>query len=406
MSPKRSVVVVGGGVIGCAVAYYTARRGLDVTLVDVPKRGRATSASAGGLWPIGESVGLGCGVIFAKAQLARNPGGDLSGAPGQLPPAFLDFALQSRTMFPALAESLWREADMDIELETTSLLFLIYDEADELYAQSLSRDYAHLGRLLEWLTPEQVAAEEPALTRHLLGALRFHGDDQVNPYKLADALRAGARSLGATVLPHTEVTGVVRVGSRVTGVRTPGRTIDCDVVINAAGAWAGQIGRMAGIDVPVEPVRGQIVCTETLPPGTLHACISTSDCYLAQKKHGEIIIGSTTEEAGFDTRTTTTAAITLSTGAIRAVPELAHVGVKRVWSGLRPGTSDELPILGPVEGLHGYLNACGHFRTGILYAPLTGLILSELAVGESPSHPIEPFLHARFGAPVALRETG
>ncbi len=406
MNAKRSVVVVGGGVIGCAVAYYTARRGLDVTLVDMPKRGRATSASAGGLWPIGESVGLGCGVIFAKAQLTRDPAGALSGVPGRLPPAFLDFALESRTMFSPLAESLWREAGMDIELETTSLLFLVYDEADEKYAQLLRDDYANLGHLLEWMTPEQVAAEEPAVTRDLRGALRFHGDDQVNPYKLADALRAGARTLGAKVLPHTEVTGVVRVGSRVTGVRTPQGTIGCDVVINAAGAWAGQIGRMAGIDVPVEPVRGQIVCTETLPPGTLRACLSTSDCYLAQKKHGEIIVGSTTEEAGFDTRTTTKAAITLSAGAIRAIPELAQVGVKRVWSGLRPGTSDELPILGPVDGLHGYLNACGHFRTGILNAPLTGQILADLASGEPPSHPIEPFLHARFGAPVALRETG
>jgi hydrogen cyanide synthase HcnC len=406
MSAKRSVVVVGGGVIGCAVAYYTARMGMDVTLVDTPKRGRATSASAGGLWPIGESVGLGCGVIFAKAQLAREPAGDLSAAPGRLPPAFLDFALKSRSMFPALAESLWREADMDIELETTSLLFLVYDEADEKYAQMLREDYKHLGHLLEWMTPAQVAAGEPALSHDVRGALRFHGDDQVNPYKLADALRAGARSLGATVLPHTEVTGVVRVGSRVVGVRTPKGTIDSDVMINAAGAWAGQIGRMAGVNVPVEPVRGQIVCTETLPPGTLRACISTSDCYLAQKKHGEIIIGSTTEEAGFDTRTTTKAAITLSQGAIRAVPELANVGVKRVWSGLRPGTSDELPILGPVEGLHGYLNACGHFRTGILNAPLTGLILAELAAGEQSSHPVEPFLHERFGAPVALKRTG
>src|SRR5204862_170009 len=168
MNRHSAVVVVGGGVIGCAVAYYAARRGLDVTLVDTPKRGRATSASAGGLWPIGESVGLGCGVIFAKAMTAVRP--DRDGHPERLPRSFLDFA----------------------------------------------------------------------------------------------------------------------------------------VLGNAAGAWAGQVAAMAGTAVPVTPVRGQIVCTETLP-ALLTACISTTDCYLAQKKHGEIIIGSTTEKVGYDTGITAAA---------------------------------------------------------------------------------------------------
>jgi hydrogen cyanide synthase HcnC len=178
-------------------------------------------------------------------------------------------------------------------------------------------------------------------------------------------------------------------------VRTPDTSIGCDVLVNAAGSWAGQIGRMVGVDLPVYPVRGQIVCTETLPE-LLHACISTSDCYLAQKQHGEIIIGSTTEEVGFDPGTTDEAARTLATGAVRAMPGLAYANVKRVWSGLRPGSPDELPILGPVEGVTGYLNACGHFRTGILNSALTGLVLAELAAGAAPSYPIEPFLLSRF----------
>jgi len=401
MSRHSTVVVVGGGVIGCAVAYYAARRGLDVTLVDMPKRGRATSASAGGLWPMGESVGLGCGVIFAKTQLAAGGGavGHATGEPGRLPVSFLDFALQSRAMFGDLAEQLREDTGMDVELEHTSLLFLLYDSGDESYAQGLWNDYADQRELLQWLTPAEVAEAEPAVTRRLHGALQFHGDDQINPYKLADALRAGARAHGATVIPHTEVTGIVRRGGRVVGVQTADRTIECDVMVNAAGAWAAQIGQMAGVDVPVTPVRGQIVCTETLP-NTLNACLSTSDCYLAQKHHGEIIIGSTTEHAGFDSATTAAAAGSLAAGAVRAVPQLAQVRVKRVWSGLRPGSPDELPILGPVDDVQGYLNACGHFRTGILNAPLTGLALAELAAGEPASTSIEPFLLSRFqGSP-------
>ena len=407
MTAHSSVVVVGGGVIGCAVAYYAARQGLQVSLVDTPKRGRATSASAGGLWPMGESVGLGCGVIFAKAQLAQaqpahgHPG-DAGADPGRLPGNFLDFALRSRAMFPDLAQALREHAGMDVELEPTSLLFLLYDQADETYAQALWNDYPDRRDLLEWLTPDQLTTAEPALTRDLRGALRFHGDDQINPYKFADALRAGARTLGATIIPHTEVTGIARQGSRVTGVRTAERTIGCDVVVNAAGSWATQIARMAGTDIPVTPVRGQIVCTETLPQ-TLTACISTTDCYLAQKAHGEVIIGSTTEDVGFDTGTTLAAAASLSEGAIRAVPGLAQVRVKRVWSGLRPGTPDELPILGPVDAITGYLNACGHFRTGILNAPLTGHLLAELAAGQPTSQPIEPFLAKRFHTPAHAR---
>lgn len=395
MNRSSDVLIIGGGVIGCAVAYYAAKQGLTVTLVDQPKRGRATSASAGGLWPLGESTGLGCGVIYYKAQVARGAVPTGAHGPAQLPRSFLDFALQSNAMFPALAEELREMGSMDIEFERTSLLFLIYDEGDEAFAKSLWR-HCPCGRdLIDWVTPDELARAEPALTREVRGALRFKGDDQVSPYRLADALRAGARALGATVLTHTEVTGLRVASGRVMSVETTAGLLPCGLVVNAAGAWAPEVGRMAGLDIPVRPVRGQIVGTETLPR-VVSACISTSDCYLVQKHHGEMIIGSTTEEVGFDVGVTPSAIGALSAGAIRAVPSLAPVAVKRVWSGLRPGTPDELPILGPVEGLAGYLNACGHFRTGILTAPLTGLVIAELALGRCPSFPMEPFLLSRF----------
>ena len=389
------VAVIGGGVIGCAVAYYTARRGLRVTLIDSPKRGRATSASAGGLWPLGESVGLGCGVIFYKASLEQGMVREGAKGPAQLPRSFLDFALRSNTMFPALAEELLEASGMDVELESTSLLFLMYDEGDEAFARPLWENCPCGLSLIDWMSPGEVAREEPALTREARGALRFRGDDQLNPYRFADALRSAARSCGATVLSHTEVTGLEVGAGRVTGVKTTGGTIPCDTVVNAAGAWAAGVGRMAGLEIPVRPVRGQIVCTEALPE-VLSSCVSTIDCYLAQKEHGEIIIGSTTEEVGFDVGVTPSAIRSLSTGAVRAVPSLGKVAIKRVWAGLRPGSPDELPILGPVEGLEGYLNACGHFRTGILTAPLTGLVIAELAAGEKPSYPTESFLLSRF----------
>lgn len=395
MNRSSDVVVVGGGVIGCAVAYYAAKRGMRVTLVDQPKRGRATSASAGGLWPLGESVGLGCGVIFYKSMLASGAANPAHG-PEQLPKRFLDFAIQSNEMYPQLADELREAANIDIELEGTSLLFLMYDEGDEAFARPLWQNCPCGRSKIDWLTPEEVAKAEPALTRELRGALRFNGDDQVNPYKTADALRAGAVHHGARLMSHTEVTGIEVEHGRVVAVTTGAGRIPSEYVVNAAGAWAGQVARMAGTDVPVRPVRGQIVCTESLPP-LIAACLSTTECYLAQKHHGEVIIGSTTEEVGFDPGVTPAAIQTLCGGAVRAVPALGEISVKRVWSGLRPGSPDELPILGPVDGLEGYLNACGHFRTGILTAPLTGLVLAELmSGGAAKSFLLEPFLLARF----------
>lgn len=395
MNRSPDVVVVGGGVIGCAVTYYAVKRGLSVTLVDQPKRGRATSASAGGLWPLGESIGLGCGVIFYKALAAKGTVPEGAYGPAQLPRGFLDFALQSNAMFPALAEELRETSGMDIEFERTSLLFVMYDEGDVAFAKPLWENCPCGRSLIDWLTPEELAKAEPAVTREVCGALRFNGDNQVNPYRLADALRAASHHLGATILTHTEVTGLRMESGRVTAVETAAGLLPCDLVVNAAGAWAPQIGRMAGLDIPVQPVRGQIVGTETLPE-VLSACLSTTDCYLAQKQHGEVIIGSTTEEAGFAVGVTPSAMKSLAAGAVRAVPFLARASIKRVWSGLRPGTPDELPILGPVEALTGYLNACGHFRTGILNAPLTGLLMAEMASDGPTSFPIEPFLLSRF----------
>lgn len=397
------VIVVGGGVIGCAVAYSCARRGLPVVLVDNPKRGRASSASAGGLWPLGESLGLGCGVIFHKKLLEEGVITEGAHGPASLPAHFLDFSLRSNALFPGLIQELRKLTEHDVELEKTSLLFVTYSEGDVSFARHLMDSNPEQASLLEWIEPSELARQEPVLTRDTRGALRFHGDDQINPYKLPDALRAGARALGAQVLTHTEVRSLRLQGRRVVGVETESGFIEGDVVVNAAGAWAGQLAQTIGLELPVKPVRGQIVCTETLPE-VLTACLSTSDCYLAQKKNGEIIVGSTTEDVGFDVSVTPSAIRSLCRGAVRAIPMLEHVRVKRVWSGLRPGSPDELPILGPVEGIDGYLNAAGHFRTGILNAPLTGELLAQWLLDEKPSVPLEPFLAARFQKKPGLAE--
>ena len=387
---------MGGGVIGSAIAYYAARRGLAVTLVDLPKRGRATSASAGGLWPVGESMGLGCGVIFYKALIAEGKAERNGAGPEPLPQCFLEYSLKSNTMFVPLVEELEETAGIDVEYEDNSLLFVMLDEADEMFAHALMAGSEMAAESMELVSASDLAADEPAINRENRGAVRMLGDNQLNPYKFADALRVGAGRSGARILTHTEVTGLIRRGKRVTGAETAVGRLEADWVVNAAGAWAGEIAASMDLRIPVYPVRGQIVCTETLPTDTLGACLSTSDCYLAQKGHGEIIIGSTTEDVGFEYGVTALAIADLTQGAVRCLPFLKDVAVKRVWAGFRPGSPDELPILGPVDGYQGYLNATGHFRTGILNAPITAQMLTALMAGDPLPVPLEPFLLSRF----------
>jgi hydrogen cyanide synthase HcnC len=149
------------------------------------------------------------------------------------------------------------------------------------------------------------------------------------------------------------------------------------------------------VRIPVKPVKGQILLTERMPK-ILNGCLTTSDCYVAQKDNGEILIGSTTEDKGFDVTTTYPEIEGLVQGAMRCIPQLVDINLKRTWAGLRPGSPDELPILGPMRGVDGYLNACGHFRTGILTSAITGVLLDKLVNDEPLPLDITPFLADRF----------
>jgi len=394
MSRLPDVVVVGGGVIGCAVAYELAGRSVSVLLIDKSLPGLATSASAGGLWPIGEAVGLGCGVIYHAEEAA---------GPEPLPEAFRDFLVRSNARFPSLSDELREQSGIDIEFAPgAGLLFPLYEEKHRPFVESVRRSLPTDAKL-EILTPAETARVEPHLTCDLLGAALLEGEHQVNPMLLAEAFKRAAIHRGAQFRHDTRVTALRRKDDRIVGVELGAEFMPCRTVVNAAGAWAGRLAATAGIDLPVVPVRGQIVLTETLPP-ILNGCLSTPSCYLAQKAHGEVLIGSTTEHAGFDVAVTPEAIGSLCRGAVRAVPLLREVHIKRTWAGLRPGTPDELPILGKVPGLEGYVNAAGGFRTGIVAAPLTGETVAQVVCGEAATVPVEAFSVQRFGqVPVASR---
>ena len=392
MNSNHDVIVVGGGVFGCAVAFELARRSVSVLLLDRSLPGRATSASAGGLWPVGEAVGLGCGVIYHAAQGSNDDG---PSAPEPLPTVFRDFLVASNDRFPGLSEDLRERSDVDIELtKGVGLIFAMYTLAEQAIVDSIAASLPERD-VLEILSPDELVELEPRMTRDVVGGALLPGEHQVNPMQLAEAYKRAAIAAGATFRHDTQVTGLRRTGDQVVGVEIGDEFLASAVTVNAAGAWSGNLAATADIQLPVFPIRGQIVLSETMPD-VLRSCISTSECYLTQKMHGEVLIGSTTERAGFDVSVTQDAISSLCRGAIRAVPMLRHVGIKRVWAGLRPGTPDELPILGPVDGVQGIINATGGFRTGIVASPLAAELVAQVIVNENLTVPIDDFLASRF----------
>jgi hydrogen cyanide synthase HcnC len=274
------------------------------------------------------------------------------------------------------------------------LLFAVYDERELAYVERVTRALPP-GLRFERLTPAEACKFEPQLTHEIVGAALLAGEHQVNPMLTAEAFKRAAIKHGAEFQPDTQVTRLRREGDCIVGVEAAGEFLPAGLVINAAGAWSGDLAATAGLSCPVFPVRGQIVLTHALPHA-LRACLSTSGCYIAQKLHGEVLIGSTTERVGFDVSVTPDGIASLCRGAVRALPLVRFVGIKRVWAGLRPGTEDELPILGPVPGLEGYVNATGAFRTGIVAAPMTARLVAQYVVGEPLEMPLEPFLVERF----------
>jgi hydrogen cyanide synthase HcnC len=388
-------------VIGAACAYYLSReKDLSVALVDFKKPGNASRASAGGLWAIGESVGLGCGVIFfktlSKLQSEANGAEVPTMRPHILPECFFEFALKSNDMYPKLHQELLDKHGVDFKFETTGLKFIIYDEADQEYAKQITEGIPHLKDHIRWLDAKQLHEEEPYVNPDAIGAIDFTCDHQVNPYRLVDAYTEAARQNGVDMYLNTKITDVIREGQKVTGIQTEKGILHCDTLVNAAGAWANDLCHMAtGFKIPVFPVKGQIVLSERMPK-ILRGCISTSDCYIAQKDNGEVLIGSTTEEKGYDTTTTLDKLKELSQGATKCLPLLLESNIKRCWAGLRPGTPDELPILGPIDGVDGYINACGHFRTGILTSAITGELIDQLIRGLPTTIDLAPFRADRF----------
>lgn len=370
------VVIIGGGVIGLAIAWRAALGGLSVSVVDPSPAKGASWAAAGMLAPVTE-------VEHGETAL-------------------LSLNLASAERYPSFVAELEDVSGQEVGYRPTGTLAVAFDGDDNVALDELYRFQQHLGLKSERLSGRECRHLEPLLAPVVRGGLLVHGDHQVDNRRLGFALLVAATVAGVEI-----VAGRARVicdGEVVAGVELDNRErIPTSAVVLAAGCWsAGVEGVPADSIPPVRPVKGQILRlrTETAVPfltRNLRCLVAGSHSYLVSRADGEVVVGATVEEQGFDETVTAGAVRQLLHDAWRVVPGVAELELVETHAGLRPGTPDNLPILGEAPGVDGLVMACGHFRNGILLTPVTADTIAELLLtGEAPEL-ISPFTPERFG---------
>lgn len=356
MGNTFDAVVIGGGIVGAAVAERLVRSGRRVALVERGEVGREASyAAAGLLTPV---------------------------HPWNYPDAMLRLDDESFGMWPALAERLRSATGVDVELRRTGLLSLIESDDDEREAGRRVEWKRARGERVERLDAAAVREAEPIVGPEILGALLLPDLAQVRNHRVAPALALAAAGSGATILERTSALEILEAGGRTTGVRTTAGLLSTGAVVLAAGAWSGQLladGRRPPA-LETVPARGQMLLLRREPGALRHMVLAGGD-YLVPRSDGRILAGSTVEYAGFDTRVTLGGLRSMAAAVGRYAPELALAPVEGSWAGLRPDTPDHLPVIGEVRP--GLVAATGHFRSGIMLAPVTAEIVREVLDGES-----------------------
>ncbi|HEY8678843.1 MAG TPA: glycine oxidase ThiO [Candidatus Dormibacteraeota bacterium] len=363
------VVVVGAGAIGSAITYYLAKAGARVLMLDRGAVGaQATQASAGMLIPLSEGSG---------------------------PGPFTEMAIESVRLFEALNEELLERTGMDIGYRRASLVRVALDELEEHELRTRRAWQDRLGIPVAWLDAASALDVEPNLDPAVRAALFYPGDHQVNALALAQALARAAADLGAVVREGVPVDGLVTEGDRVVGVRTGIDIVRADEVVIASGAWSASWSETLRMPIPVRPIRGQILALRTT--GTpLRNVVYAHDGYLIGKPDGLTYVGATEEDVGFDASPTAAGVARLLGVVPRLAPGLTDASFVRAWAGLRPATPDRLPIMGRPPQWQGVSLATGHFRNGILLAPVTGILIADLLRRERPRLSLDAFSPARF----------
>ncbi len=386
---RTDVVIIGGGVIGSAIAYYLTKRGKKVILLEKKYLVNGSSGAC--------DQGI---LLQSKA-----------------PNEHLVLGIYSLEMFKKLEQDLGRK----LEFVQKGYLVLIESEPELKVMQEIVQKQNELGLPSKIITKEEALAMQPGLNPDaFVAAACCDWDGEVNPYMLTMAFADKAEELGAVIKTGCPVTGLVMEDGAVKGVETQEGTIYADTVVNAAGVWAPEIGAMAGLKIPITPRRGQAFITEAVPEfihrsvinaryivakhhpevlkkdTSMKAKLGVGLC-LTQSEKGNVMFGATREFVGYDVSNTVDGLSTILSNAVHLVPGLKNLNIIRTMGGLRPYTPDGRPLIGYVDGVPGFFMAAGHEGDGISLAPATGKLVSDLIVdGKTEVPAAEGFDTNRF----------
>lgn len=377
---RADVAVVGGGLIGLSIAWRLAQMGRTVTVLERETIGAGASLAA-------------TGMLAPAAE--HEPGSD----------PLLPLALDSLRRWPGFRDALEAESGRTIDYRPDGTLVLAVgrDEVERLrFRYDLQR---RSGLDATWLPGGEVRRLEPGLRPSVTAGIHCPLDHQVDPRLVMDALAEACRRAGVILVERSPVTALDWSGGRVTGVRVADRGVAAETVVLASGAWSGAGGLLPdALALPVRPLKGQsLALSTTARTGGLARMVWTEQVHMAPKSDGQLIVGATVEDCGFRPGVTAGGLYALLEGARRVLPGIEEMEVEAVWSGYRPTSDDDAPILDALAP--GLVAATGHHRNGYLLAPVTADAIAELVMhGELPDV-ARPFTRARFGQPEPRRAT-
>ncbi|HKL76749.1 MAG TPA: glycine oxidase ThiO [Gammaproteobacteria bacterium] len=354
-------LVIGGGIMGLTTAIALAERGYSVSVVDPGRRQGIGSWSGGG--------------ILSPLY------------PWRYDPSVNELARRSQQGYPELCRQLRERAGVDPELRNMGMV----------YADLPSRAPVDHDRSREWAREEGVEFQEldgdelleaePELTPLAEGALRLPTTAWVRNPRVMRGLVRLAQLSGVALHDGVTILGLRTEGDRVRGVYTDSGEWDAEQVVVAAGPWSGPLLERIGVNLPVRPVKGTMLLLQANRQ-VLDQVVMAGDHYLIPRADNRILVGSTMEDAGFDTRTSLGSVRALSQAAVEIVPATANMELETYWSGLRPGSPDDRPFIGPVTGIDGLYVNSGHFRNGVVHAPASAELIAALMAGEET--PVDP----------------
>lgn len=371
MPAGKRILIVGGGIIGLSLGWELARQGCAVRICERGKTGREASwAAAGMLSALAE-------VHFEEQDLLR-------------------LGLESAALYPPWVEELEAASGLSVGYRTDGTLIVALDRDDARDLEHRFQIQQHFDLRVRWLTGAEAREMEPLLSPRVTAGVWCLDDRHVDNRRLIDALILAFRKAGGELLEGAPVEAVEVRDGKALGTWVWGELLEADALVIAAGCWSGSIAGLPEVArPPVRPVKGQMVALRMTRETPLRNVVHAPDAYLVPKEDGRLFVGATCEEMGFDTQITAGGLYELLRGAWEAVPAVYDYPVVETWAGLRPASRDHAPILGrtPIENL---FVATGHFRKGILLAPITAREMAALILSGKTSDLIAPMAIERF----------